>query len=216
MGVGGKTAAGLMAVVMIVAVSVGCGSSGSGSSQASTSSNSGKTTASSKSKSNSKSESANKSAKSPETPKAAWSTRYLETSKGKTEVATFGKEASAEEREAASTVLEENLQARETGEWAKQCAALTEAPIEELEENGALRGFKGKNCADYLKFEAEPLSASKAARENTMTGPVESLRVSSTKAFAIYKSDKGKTYAIPMENIGGEWKVASVVTTEIP
>jgi hypothetical protein len=57
-------------------------------------------------------------------------------SKGKNKIPKFGEEADEEEREAASAVLEESLQAREAGDWQKQCETLTAGRTKSVEENG--------------------------------------------------------------------------------
>jgi hypothetical protein len=126
----------------------------------------------------------------------------------------FGQEADTAEREAASSVLEENLKAREAGDWAKQCTSLSAGAIKKLEQE-AVRLKAGEKCAESLEYGAEPQSATKAIRANTMTGPIAVLRVEGNKAFALYHGTKGKDYAMQMEKEGGEWKVASLITTEL-
>jgi hypothetical protein len=128
----------------------------------------------------------------------------------------FGNEANAAERDAASQVLEESLRARAAGEWAKQCSTLSERPIKELAGNAELQGKKSVGCVKDLEFEAEPLSETKAIRANTMTGPIYAFRISGDHAYALYHGTQGKTYAMAMVKVDGEWKVNNLVTTEIP
>jgi hypothetical protein len=126
----------------------------------------------------------------------------------------FGQEASAQEREAASKVLEENLVARETGDWATQCATLTPAAVKFVKEGAEAQGIKGAGCAEELKARAEPLAQSKSLRVNTLTGPIDALRFKGSRAFALYHGTGGVDYAMPMEKVDGEWKVDSILTEE--
>jgi hypothetical protein len=133
----------------------------------------------------------------------------------KNKIATFGQEASAEEREAASSVLEENLQTRAAGDWASQCSTLAAATIKkEVEEAPIAQGIEG--CAKQLEAQAKPLSITKGVRANTMTASIGALRVKGDKAFALYHGTKGVDYSMPMEKEGDEWKVASLTTTKLP
>jgi hypothetical protein len=123
----------------------------------------------------------------------------------------FGDEASAKEREAATTVLEENLEAREAGEWAKQCATLTPGAIKEVKEGASAQGVKQGSCASELKGRAEPLQQSKSIRENSMNGPIDALRAKGSRAYALYHGVGGIDYAMPMEKVDGEWKVDAIL-----
>lgn len=131
----------------------------------------------------------------------------------KNKIATFGEEADSDEREAASEVLEENLEAREAGEWAKQCSSLSAGRLKQIEKNSLLG--PEANCAEDIKSFAEPLPESKEARENTLEGSIDALRVKGDKAYALYHGKDGKDYAMPMRMEDGEWKVGSLTTTEI-
>lgn len=135
--------------------------------------------------------------------------------KGKNKIVKFGEEADADEREAASEVLEENLKAREAGKWAKQCASLTVSQQKEAEETVNYFG-NNNSCVRSLLGQATPVSASAAKRANTMTGPIDALRVKGDRGYALYHGAKGKDYAIPMKKEDGEWKVDAIVTTELP
>ncbi len=134
---------------------------------------------------------------------------------GNNRPATFGAEAGEEEREAASTVLEESLRARAAGDWAAQCSTLTAARIDQLESDAPNFGG-GKGCVITLKEEAEPLSATKEVRADTMIEPIAVLRVQGKLGYAIYRGTSGKDYAMLMEREGGEWKVARLATTNVP
>ncbi|MBA3866422.1 MAG: hypothetical protein H0X42_08785 [Solirubrobacterales bacterium] len=131
----------------------------------------------------------------------------------KSKVPKFGQEASVGEREAASAVLAENLQARGAKDWARQCASLSKAQAKAFAER-ATYYHVGKTCAKGLEREGK--SAPAAVFVDTMTDPIVALRVKGKKGYALYHGNDGKNYAMPMELEGDEWKVAEVVTTEIP
>jgi hypothetical protein len=130
--------------------------------------------------------------------------------KGKNEIAEFGSEASVEERETASKVVEESLKAREEADFATQCETLSLKGIEEIP------GTKNRaECPKSLKSFAEPLSETKEARKDTLSGPIDAMRVKGEKGYALYHGTDKKNYAVPLEEEDGAWKVASVFTQEI-
>jgi hypothetical protein len=128
-------------------------------------------------------------------------------------VAKFGKEAAPAEREAASNILEESLQARADGEWEAQCSTLAAPIIKGVEKTGSALGA-GDGCPAALEAQAKP--APESVRANPMTGPIDVLRVGGNRGFALFHGTKGKDYVIPLLREGGEWKVASLVTEEAP
>jgi hypothetical protein len=129
----------------------------------------------------------------------------------------FGEESDEDEREAASEVLEENLEARAVGEWAKQCASLTKGTRKEVEEEISFYGGKNQNsCARSLSAQARPMPATRAIRSNTLTGPIDALRVKGERGYALYHGTQKKDYAMPMEKEEGEWKVDALTTKELP
>jgi hypothetical protein len=145
---------------------------------------------------------------------AAGASSFLKSANNKKTV-NFGQEADDEEREAASSVLEENMEARAAGDWAKQCATLSPRATKSLEEENAERGEAQGSCAKDLEFQGEPKSQTASIRANTMTGPIDALRIKGDRGYALYHGAKGKDYAMPMEKVDGEWKVDDVVTEEL-
>jgi len=128
-------------------------------------------------------------------------------------IPTAGKEGSVEEREAASKVLEESLQARAARDWAGQCATLVKSVVEGIEKAGTVLGGGG-GCAQALEAQAAPAPPSTLA--NTMTGPIDAFRVvGGARGFALYHGTKGKDYVMPMLKEGSEWKVASLTEKEM-
>ena len=136
---------------------------------------------------------------------------------GENKIPNFGQEASAAEREAASSVLEENLKARAAAEWKVQCASLSSGAMKEVAKlaSETTSPSLGVGCVGKLKELGEPLSGSRPLRKNTMTGPIDALRKKGSQAWALYHGDRGKDYAMKMVREGGEWKVGSLTTTKI-
>jgi hypothetical protein len=132
----------------------------------------------------------------------------------KKSLAKFGEEASANEREAASKVLEENFKAREAGDWETQCSTLTPGAVEDVGEVASIQGIDGGGCAKELKARAEPLQQTKSLRANSLTGPIDALRFKGNRAYALYHGVGGQDYAMPMEKVDGEWKVDDLLEEE--
>jgi hypothetical protein len=126
----------------------------------------------------------------------------------------FGEEADKEEREAASEVLEENMAAREAHDLDTQCSSLSEGAVKRAEKEAAI-WEPGPGCKPNLRELGTPWSITKEVRENTMTGPIDALRVKGDRAWALYHGAKGKDYAVRMEKEDGEWKVDTLTTTEL-
>ncbi len=124
------------------------------------------------------------------------------------------KEASPEEIEAASEVLEESLEAREDHDWAGQCGTLSEKMEKVVEQDGIVIAAN-QSCVENLG--AAGKKASQEALADTMDGGIGALRlIGGGQAFAFYHGTEGKDYLIPMEREGGEWKVAALTAEAIP
>lgn len=125
----------------------------------------------------------------------------------------FGQEALAAQREAANLVLEANLQARASGDFAKQCAALNPKTIEEV--TGSSKPSSRSRCPKSLQAFAEPLNQTKGQRADMLDEPIGSLRVKGKQGYALFHGRDGKDYAMPMETEGGKWMVGALLTTEL-
>jgi hypothetical protein len=129
--------------------------------------------------------------------------------------AQFGREASDEQREAASIVLKRNFQAREHANFRGQCASLSEPAVKRVEEEDLLIGV-AEGCVAAVKLAAEPLSKSAKARRDTLAGPIDVLRIKGKQAYALFHGNDGKDYEIPMELVGRKWQVGALATIELP
>jgi|GEM_PF-5269289 len=105
------------------------------------------------------------------------------------------------ETAAASAVLEAYMAARAAQNWPTACAQMTPRAIRSLERfAGAGRGCAATFAAFYPHL-------APGSWDNTMTGPITSLRAD---GVAIYHGTTGRDYAMPMLKEGGGWKVAAV------
>jgi hypothetical protein len=133
---------------------------------------------------------------------------------GGAEITAYGKEAVEAERETASRVLEANLKARASEDWAGQCASLSAELIKEIVERAELiSGKKGTgSCPEGLEFESEPVPES--VLKNPMSGPIDALRVEGSKGYALFHGADGIEYAMPMVEEGGRWRVGQLTVLE--
>jgi hypothetical protein len=131
---------------------------------------------------------------------------------GENEIPKFGKEADAAEREAVSKIVAESQQARAAGDWATQCATLAASVIKTLEKTASPL-LSGHSCAKEL--EAEAANVPKYILANTMTGPIDALRVGPKSGYALYHGTKGVDWAVPITKEGGEWKVGALLPIKL-
>jgi hypothetical protein len=129
--------------------------------------------------------------------------------------AKFGEEASEAERETVSAILEENFKARAAAEFGKQCKTLSAHAIKATEEEVAFLG-KPEGCVNALQTAAKPLKNSEKLRANNLSGPIDALRTKGNRAYALFIAKDGKPNEIALRKEGGEWKVDTLVSTEIP
>jgi hypothetical protein len=118
----------------------------------------------------------------------------------------YGREASAAEREGASRTIEAWMRARAASDWVKVCrysdAATTDYAIRIAVE---LTKRKIKDCT-----KAMAIVFSRTARlpANTLTGPIDSLRVGEGRGYVQYHGRGGRDWIVPVTREEGEWKAA--------
>jgi hypothetical protein len=131
----------------------------------------------------------------------------------------FGQEAPPAEREDASKVVHAWMQARVAKDWAEDCKFLTRAYAKNLAADAhAVSKGKVENCPQALAFFGPNASGSSG---NTLTGPIDSLRMRDTiagstekEAYAQYHGRKGIDWIVPMAREKGTWKVATASPLE--
>lgn len=128
--------------------------------------------------------------------------------------AKFGAEASPAELTEASKVLTENLVARESADFATQCASLSiqaNKEISEVQNPSEARSL----CAGALKKLATPLKKTEAFRVDNFSGQLASLRVKGKTGYGFYHGTDGKDWMMPMVREGTTWKASAIATTEV-
>jgi hypothetical protein len=127
---------------------------------------------------------------------------------GDNAVQTYGREASKAEREQASRVIQAWMKARAAESWAKDCTYFSKHYVHQLITTDAMVVSHGKvkNCAQGLAFFGHRASGS---YKNNLTGPIDSLRVAGTQAYAQYHGNDGHDWVITMEKEGEKWMIAN-------
>jgi hypothetical protein len=141
-------------------------------------------------------------------------------------MALHGREGSDAERGQASAVIERWMQARAAKHFTEECRYFARRYVEELVTDDAERvsGGRVKTCPRALAYFG---SSASGDFKNTLTGPIDSLRVpepgypgrdpnpaSPDLGFAQYHGKGGINYAIPMYREGGRWWVAAAAPVQ--
>jgi hypothetical protein len=186
MGKGGRLAAGL-ALLLLLAVTAGCGGdSGTG----------GET----------------ETKPTRMYPRVHGPSREFLLADGDNAVQFFGKEATPEEREAASRVIHAWMRARVAEDWKMDCRYLSVGYTKTLvEDANSVSGGKAKNCPQTLAFFGDEASGTSG---NTLTGPIDSLRFRGNRAFAQWHGPHQIDWVLPMRIEDGVWKVESASPVE--
>jgi hypothetical protein len=133
---------------------------------------------------------------------------------GDNSIQDFGEEAGGAELQAAEEVIVPYLEARENGEWAKSCTYLskpTKEPIEQIESSPRL---KGKGCGGVIATMSSGAPAS--LLESPVVEGIASLRAEGERGFALFHGPKGAGYFIGLVKEDGEWKIGTLIATELP
>ena len=134
---------------------------------------------------------------------------------GDNSIQTWGLEASAQERDEVTAILQAFLDARAAADWATACSYLAAEQRAEFESlgNGDKRGNAA--CAETMRVFADGVPPS-AYDEEAQIDYVLSLRVGEGNAFLIYtRPNTNKIYANALTEEDGTWKVVSVGPTVI-
>jgi hypothetical protein len=123
----------------------------------------------------------------------------------------FGQEASPAEREAASRVVHAWMKARVAKNWAEDCKYLSRGFIRGLVADASqVSHGKATNCPQTLAFFGPGASGTSG---NTLTGPIDSLRVRAHRAYAQWHGPE-EDWILPMRKEGDQWKVESATALE--
>jgi hypothetical protein len=119
----------------------------------------------------------------------------------------FGHEGTLGERAEASKIIHGWMQARAYANWAMDCAYFSRSYAKMLRDD-AFRVSNGiaDTCPAALNFFGKEASGSLV---NTLTGPIDSLRVGAGHGYAQYHGKGGIDWIVPMDKENGHWKVAN-------
>jgi hypothetical protein len=124
----------------------------------------------------------------------------------------FGREASPAERERASRVIHAWMRARVAKDWATDCRYLAQVYANELiSDSTQVSGGKATDCPQALKFFGTDASGTSG---NTLTGPIDSLRVRGLRAYAQWHGPAEIDWILPLRKENSQWKVASASPLE--
>jgi hypothetical protein len=133
---------------------------------------------------------------------------------GDNSIQEFGDESDESELREAAEIVHDFYVARAREEWSKACSYLAKSNIEQLEQLGSQSPqFKNAGCAPILESFTRPLAAS-VNREIT-TVDAGSLRQEGEQGFLIYYGAGHVTYAMPLRDEDGSWKVAALSGTTL-
>lgn len=119
----------------------------------------------------------------------------------------FGEEGSDSEREQATETVSEFLAARSAGDWETACEQIASAMVDKLEHLAVTStSLSDKSCASFLGTYVE-LSPEEMSEKSVEDGV---LRRSGKRGYLIYFGAHEVVCAMPLEEDGGEWKVAAV------
>jgi hypothetical protein len=119
----------------------------------------------------------------------------------------YGREASAAESERASSSIEAWMRARAAGDWAEVCRYSDGATVDyAIRTASEITKRKIKDCRKAM---AVVFARTERLPANTMTGPIDSLRVGEGRGYAQYHGREGRDWIVPVTHEDGEWKPAT-------
>jgi len=128
---------------------------------------------------------------------------------GDNSVQEFGEESDESELQEAAEVVHGFYVSRAAEEWDKACSYLAQANVRQLEQLASQSGqSQGTDCPTVLKAFTRPLPPS--VERAITTVDAGSLRREGEQGFLIYFGAGGVTYAMPLNDEGGTWKVAAL------
>jgi hypothetical protein len=130
----------------------------------------------------------------------------------KTEIPTFGSEATGGDRAALEAALHGYLSGRASGDWAKACDSLA-APIQQQLQRFASSFPQAKGCPGLLQAFSSQLPPRVLA--DAAKAEVTSVRLQADRAYAIYTGAGGLTYVMPMTREDGAWKAAALAASNL-
>lgn len=133
---------------------------------------------------------------------------------GDNSIQEFGEESDESELQEAAEAVHDFYVARVEGEWNRACSYLSKSNIEQLEKLGSQSAqAKGADCATMLEAFTRPLPAELERAVTTVDAG--SLRREGDQGFLIYYGTGRETYAMPLKEEGGSWKLTALSGTTL-
>ena len=118
----------------------------------------------------------------------------------------FGWEGSPAQREAASRVIEAWMRARSAKNWRAFCHYMSRLYIDNLVTDARkTSNGKARTCTEAMDFFG---ALATGGFVNTMTGPIDSLRVNDSEGYAQYHGIHGVDWIVPLDKEHNGWRVA--------
>lgn len=133
---------------------------------------------------------------------------------GDNSIQEFGDEGSESELQEVAEVVHSFYVARAEEKWDTACSYLAKSNVEQLEQLAAQSPqLTGSDCGPILKAFTRPLPA--AVQREITTVDAGSFRREGEQGFLIYYGAEHATYAMPLREEGGSWKVAALSGTTL-
>ena len=133
---------------------------------------------------------------------------------GDNSIQEFGDEGSESELQEVAEVVHSFYVARAEEKWDTACSYLAKSNVEQLEQLAAQSPqLTGSGCGPILKAFTRPLPA--AVQREITTVDAGSFRREGEQGFLIYYGAEHATYAMPLREEGGSWKVAALSGTTL-
>jgi hypothetical protein len=125
---------------------------------------------------------------------------------GDNAVQTFGREGTRAEREEASRLIHNWMQARADRNYEKDCSYLSKTYKRELVRDAhSVSNGRVKICARALDYFGPQASGD---FKNTLDGPIDSLRLAAGHGYAQYHGNDGRDWIVPVNREDGKLRVS--------
>ena len=127
---------------------------------------------------------------------------------GDNAVQTFGHEAPDGDRDQASEVIQAWMKARAAQNWKKDCSYFARSYVHQLVAEDATKVTNGrvKTCPQALAYFGHQASGSNY--KNTLSGPIDSMRVEEGHGYAQYHGNDGHDWVVGVARENGKWLVS--------
>jgi hypothetical protein len=124
-------------------------------------------------------------------------------------VQVFGHEGTLAERKKASGMISAWMRARTAGRWSEVCRYVHQETVSAMKSLASNEtGREVTACPEALRIMTA--ATPPKPRVNTMTGPIDSLRIEKNQAFGQYHGRRGRDWVVLMKLQQGQWKIVGL------